>query len=207
MARHPHNSSTPGDTRDPSELYLARVARFRERRDEFLRRARLISHARFAVVLILIGLIVWAFSSDTTLSVGLVVLGVVLTAAFVVLVLMHDRVDARVRWYDGLRVVNREAAARVVRDWNALPMRHDVDAIEDDHPYARDLDVAGHASLLQLFGIVSTPPGRGTLQTWLLAPAGEHIVSRRQDAAKELAPKLEWRHQLAVRARQIEILA
>ena len=41
--------------------------------------------------------------------------------AFGVLVCRHSRVEERERWFATLARLNREAAARVARDWNALP--------------------------------------------------------------------------------------
>jgi len=114
---------------------------------------------------------------------------------FLALVVWHRRVRARERHLAALAQVNREAMARVERDWNALPA-----AVQEEagphHPYARDLDLEGEASLFRLLSTVTLPPGVDTLRRWLLSPAEPHEVRKRQEAVAELASLLEFRQAL-----------
>ena len=66
----------------------------------------------------------------------------------------------------------------------------------EDHPYADDLDVFGHASLYTLLGTTATRPGADTLVDWLLAPASVDTVRERQVAVRELTPAIEFRDEL-----------
>ena len=104
------------------------------------------------------------------------------------------------RRLDALVAINREGAARAVRSWTQLP---DPDAVEvgEDHPYAHDLDLFGHASVMHLLGTVATAPGRETLSRWLGAPAPADVIRDRQDAVAELAPALDFRQALAADGR------
>ena len=77
---------------------------------------------------------------------------------FFVLVGWHSRVEERERWPATLARVNEEAAARVGRDWNALPPVV-VRGPGPGHAYAGDLDMFGHASVYQLLGLVGTDTG------------------------------------------------
>jgi len=54
-----------------------------------------------------------------------------------------------------LATVNRYGVARVQRDWAALPESRPV-VVPEGHPYARDLDLIGRASLQQLIDTTGT---------------------------------------------------
>ncbi|HEU0114276.1 MAG TPA: hypothetical protein VFQ80_06360, partial [Thermomicrobiales bacterium] len=69
------------------------------------------------------------------------------------------------------------------------------------HPYAADLDVFGRASLTHLIDTTETEAGAQTLAAWLLAPADPPTVRRRQEAGRDLAPRLELRQAIALNGR------
>lgn len=125
---------------------------------------------------------------------------------FVGEVVAHRRVRARIRWNEVLRALAREGVLRLDRRWGELAevlppaeARH-VDA-PADHPYARDLDVLGDASLIRLAGPVTSERGRARLRDWLLAPASAGEVALRQEAVRELTPRRGLRHALAAHGR------
>ncbi len=63
--------------------------------------------------------------------------------------------------------------------------------LDERHPYAHDLDVFGEASLFELLGAGRTRIGEATLAQWLLAPAPPKVVLTRQEAVRDLAPRLD----------------
>jgi hypothetical protein len=93
-----------------------------------------------------------------------------------------------------------EALRRIARDWATLPLYHQ-DQADPTHPYAGDLDLFGHGSLLHLLESVGTRLGADTLRGWLLAPAAPDTVRERQAAVTELAPLATWREELVWRGR------
>lgn len=123
--------------------------------------------------------------------------------AFFALVAYHAHVERRKRWFGTLARLNREAVARLERDWTNLP-RVPVEPPPGDHPYAADLDVFGRASVLTLLGTVSTAPGRALLREWLLSPASPDEIAARQAAVAELAPSIDLRDELAAGGRIAE---
>ncbi len=133
---------------------------------------------------------------------ALIAAGVVLLAAFAVLVVIHARViDAKDR-AEAAREVNAQGLARIARNWHLLTEVPAPDALDlDAHPYARDLDLFGHASLTKYLGPGATESGTTLISRWLLAPADHATVRERQAAQRELAPLREWRETLVTEGR------
>ncbi|WPP53265.1 MutS-related protein [Catalinimonas niigatensis] len=65
--------------------------------------------------------------------------------------------------------------------------------ISYEHPYIADFDVFGQHSLFQLINRTTTESGRVLLAAWLSAPASKDTILKRQEAIRELAPRLDWR--------------
>jgi hypothetical protein len=70
----------------------------------------------------------------------------------------------------------------------------------EGHPYARDLDLFGPASLFELLNTTRTEIGELTLADWLRAPAPLPEVRARQAAIDELRPMLDFKEDVAVLA-------
>jgi hypothetical protein len=67
-----------------------------------------------------------------------------------------------------------------------------------DHPYADDLDLFGAGSVFERLSNCRTRIGEDTLAAWLLAPADPIEVRARQEAVRDLAPRLDLRESIAV---------
>jgi hypothetical protein len=116
----------------------------------------------------------------------------------------HDRVIRRQRREGELRKINEEGLLRLDRDWSGLPLPSLPEPDDAERPMARDLNLFGRASLAQLLGTAHTPPGKAMLADWLLHPAPPEEIVRRQEAVAELAPEIDLRQQLEVRARPMD---
>jgi len=194
----------------PAAWYADRRDRFRAEAAELAIRAARLANIRlllFAGMAVAAG---WAYWSEPPLATILWVVAVVLGVAFVVQVVRYRRVERRRRHLSGLADLADEALLRIARDWHRLPLRHEGGA-DPLHPYAGDLDLLGHGSLLHLLESTGTRLGESTLKGWLLdagtARAGFHdgagleAVRQRQAAVQELAPLAEWREELVWRGR------
>jgi hypothetical protein len=73
------------------------------------------------------------------------------------------------------------------------------------HPYARDLDLFGPASLFQLLHTVRTEAGEDTLAGWLRDAAAVSDIHARQAAVAELRPRVDFREDLAVLAAEAHV--
>jgi hypothetical protein len=118
--------------------------------------------------------------------------------AFIVLVVLHER-NAR----------RQQLAQRAIRYYEtALGRLHGTEwhgkgnggaAYRDAaHPYADDLDVFGAGGLFELLCAARTQPGERRLAEWLLTPARREEALLRQEALRDLAPRLDLREEIAL---------
>jgi hypothetical protein len=173
-------------------LYDDRRARFQSERDVVDARLHRVANARLAVFILALVALLAAFDFAGARA-FLVVVAAVLLGSFTALVVFSRRAQRALRHLEAMVVVNAQAAARVGRNWDRLPLVEAGTPVAADHPYAEDLDLLRRASLLQLLGTARTVPGRDVLAAWLLTPTRHDEVVRRQQAVAELAPLLEFR--------------
>lgn len=184
----------------PEELYSAREKRLRCEIDISERRSRAFSRARLIVFFLGSTLLAGGLSQEAGKLAWFA--GVFLAAlAFLALVIRHQRLEDALDHQRTLSEINLESRSRVRREWGAIPVIA-TDPAPDDHPFASDLDVFGHASLLRLLGAVGTRDGAASLRAWLLAPAPADALGPRQSAVAELAERLDARQDLLARARE-----
>ncbi len=119
---------------------------------------------------------------------------------FFAAVTYHEYVRRQMRRYFVWHEINKQAVARLRREWKSLP--ETPATVPPQHSaVALDLDLFGHGSLFQLLCLANTPMGIQTLRNWFLEPASPGEIKRRQQAVAELAPHLELRQTLIVEGR------
>ncbi len=181
----------------PEQRYRERRDRFGAERDRLAARWSRVANLRLAAAAVAAAAAAWAFWGRQPIGWPLAALAL---AAFVALLVWHRRLGTARRRAAVLHDLNAEALARLARDWDGLPPR-DGFRPPPDHPYAADLDLFGRASLMHLLDTTETEAGASTLAAWLLAPADPTTVLRRQDAVRDLAPRLELRQAIATSGR------
>lgn len=117
-------------------------------------------------------------------------------AAFIVVAVLHEKVLAAVRLRERSIRFYQNGLARLDGSWKGRGESGER-FLHGDHPYARDLDIFGAASLFQYLSTARTQSGEETLARWLRNAALPAEVAARQAAVRELAPKLEFREELA----------
>ena len=204
--------STP-HTSKPEAMYHTRCTTFEQQRDKYSRQASLnanVSLGLFVVIAISMGIGVWQGTVLPFAIGGLIGLG------FIASFMNHGRLNRQHRYYDTLYKINDEGRHRLRRDWDNLPLRQPPGGQQPDQslptngaelarPYANDLDILGHASLQHLLGTPVTPIGQATLQRWLLNPADPTTIRQRQEAVAELASHVDFRDDLALHGRLLEV--
>jgi len=199
----PRDSAEDRDS--PAAVYRQRCEGFRRRADALARRSTILSWLRLGAAGAVVGsltLVVLQASSQPAL--WLTPAGIA-AAIFAALVLVHDRVIRQQADWRDLERINRQAGARLARDWASLPAPV-VAAPPGTEALARDLQLFGPASLLHLLDAGLGPPGRETLARWLVEPATRDEILARQGEVRELVPQLELRQQLAREGQHLSAL-
>ncbi len=188
----PPSSDPPGPT-DPLAVYGRREAEATAAASHWHVRSDALAQQRMWVFLLAAAAFVfYAFATDAKPLISGI--GLIFVVPFVVLVVRHRRARIRERWYSELAQVAHEARCRRLRYWDGLEQPEPT--APEDHAYADDLDVFGHASLYTLLGTTATRPGADTVVDWLLAPASADTIRERQAAVRELTPAIEFRDEL-----------
>jgi hypothetical protein len=177
----------------PREWYSTRLAHWTAVRDTEERRAAHVSRLRLVTFIAGVALL-WGGLHYGPLR--LAYAGAASLLGFAVLIAVHDRRLEQVARAAAAQSLNTIGAARVDRDWKALPSLDDADASVEQPAFAADLDVVGAASLRQWIGRAATNAGTRRIREWLFVPAGRLTINRRQAAIRELAPQALWRESL-----------
>jgi hypothetical protein len=189
----------PGADPAAERRYDERAARFATEHQDLDRRSRQWATVRLVLAALIAASGVWWWRGGGVLAAVAAALAI---AAFALAAWRHLRVDDRAARAALMARLNRDAAARCRRAWDQLddfgPASEE--PADPGHPYASDLDVFGHASLWRLLGRARSREADRCLREWLRTPADPDEIRARQDAARSLAPALEWRQQLAVAA-------
>lgn len=179
----------------PRDWYSERQQKWTQERGRLDRRAALVSRLRLVTFFGALAAFWWASHSA---SIEGIFAGVLSIAAFATLVGIHARLLHAIECADAKRQLASRGVARLDRRWDRLPdVPPPPDADLENHPYARDLDLFGRASLTKWLGAAATIGGDALLQAALLEPACADDIARRQAAIAELADRPEWRERLA----------
>src|SRR3982751_1047610 len=117
--------------------------------------------------------------------------------AFLVLVVLHDRVIKARRRAERIAKLYDDGIARSEDRWPATDGRSQRFA-DEGHLYATDLDLFGPGSLFERLSVARTAMGEETLAAWLKGPATVEVVRRRQEAVRDLGPRLDLREDMGV---------
>lgn len=121
---------------------------------------------------------------------------------FLALLVLHERVLRQAERLKRAQAFHRQMLNRLDGDWRAGGRPGSRFADEHaEHVYAADLDLFGPDSLFRMLNRTRTRGGDELLASWLLEPAPPDVVRKRQEAVRELAPRLDFRERLAVHGR------
>jgi len=183
----------------PRGEYERRLTERRERIAALDRINLLISNGRLALAAIGAVLLWMAFVRASISPAWPMAIGV----AFGVLAFVHARQLNRFERAQAAERVYVRGLDRLADRWAGTG--RDGAAFAGDHPYARDLDLFGPASLFERLNTTRTEAGETTLAEWLSGPAPTDEVVARQRAIDELRPMLDFREDVAVLASESPI--
>ncbi|HXE79623.1 MAG TPA: hypothetical protein VNK41_02650 [Vicinamibacterales bacterium] len=123
-------------------------------------------------------------------------------AVFVLVAIRHDRVLQARRRAERIIGFYRRGIDRLTGAW-AGSGENGARFASPDHLYEADLDLFGPGSLFQLITTARLRAGDETLAHWLKAPAPLEEITARQEAVRELAPRLDLREELALLGEEV----
>lgn len=184
---------------DARGVYSKRLAALESERSCLHGRDRFFGIAKLSVALLAVVLALWL----ARVYPGLLAWALVPAVAFVILWITHERLLRTLDRAKRLESFYRRGLARLDDAWHGQGDAGQ-EFLDNKHPYARGLDLFGAGSLYELVSEAASAPGRHTLAHWLLHPAEPDEITARQQAVRELAPRLDLREQLALAANAIQ---
>jgi hypothetical protein len=182
----------------PAEEYRTRIEHWRAALLRSESRFRQLGNARLGTAIAAVVLAALAFGAERLSPWWLLVPLIV----FIILALVHERVDRKRAAAGRGMAYYRRATARLEDRWigggsQGLQFRN------AEHLYAEDLDLFGRGSLFELLSTCRTAAGEETLAGWLLAPSEREEVLARQQAIDELRSRVDLREELATMGEDI----
>jgi hypothetical protein len=175
---------------NPEDLYLRELEELNREQVRNEKREKQLGYAKLAVAFVTIGA-----ALVLLYYLRLIWLLLVPAAVFIFLAIMHERSLRQIR--DRRRSITfyERGIARIQDRWSGTGETGER-FLEPAHPYARDLDLFGPASMFQLLCTVRTRAGEGTLAQWLLSAAPISEIQARHGAIADLNDKVKLREQI-----------
>lgn len=154
------------------------------------RRSRAYGISKLILAALTIGVAGFLLRRASQLPILLVPVG-----AFVVLAILHEKILQQIRMRTRALSFYQNGLARLNDQWRGRGETGER-FIDPAHPYARDLDIFGPASVFQYLSTARTESGEDTLARWLSQSAKVEEILARQAAVRDLASRLQFRERL-----------
>src|SRR5258708_5823751 len=158
----------------PKTQYEARLAGWHKSREQFHRRYRQLGNARLAVGIAAVAIAAASLGGGWISSWWLAAP----LAVFIVMAVVHDRVDESLKAAARGVAYYERALARVENRWMGTGSQGE-SFRDPKHIYADDLDLFGRGSLFELLSTARTAAGERLLAGWLLEPGEREEVAGR----------------------------
>ena len=183
-------SESESSKSNPTELYSAQLRELKRSQAVDQKQERTLGYAKVAVAFVTI------LSAIALLYYTKLLWMLVLPAGgFVFLAVLHEKRLQRIRLRARAIEFFERGLARINDQWIGRGETGDR-FLDPAHPYSRDLDLFGRASLFELLCTARTRAGEETLASWLLNPAPPDEILARHDAIRDLAARIKLREQL-----------
>jgi DNA mismatch repair ATPase MutS len=169
---------------------------FQQRINEFVQKVQLLqkqdntfSFVRITFFIIALILIVW-FANEREAALTATVL-MIATPIFIFLVKKHQKIIAQKKHFIFLKEINEKEIKRLDGKFSEFG-NNGSQYFDETHSCTADLDIFGQNSLFQFLAHTVTPLGDKKLADWLRTGADKLEIRQRQEAAKELATKIDF---------------
>ena len=183
----------------PAEVYTHRMQALQELQGTERRRARTLGYIKL-VLAVLIAISALLLLRYFTLLIPLLAF----VASFAVLAVLHEKALRSLQYRARSISFFERGLARLNGRWHGTGETGDR-FLDLEHPYARDLDLFGKASLFELLCTARTRSGEETLARWLLSPAAIDEALTRQAAVLDLKERVDFREKLSTLGQTIRI--
>jgi len=181
------------------EQYEKRRKYYSQRLEKLTQMINLFSNLRLVIFIAGCALAIYLYMTQRS-SLGLIIL-LFTVVSFAGLVVWHQTLRTKQNYVQALYEVYDQALKRLAGEWKSFPDTGE-DFKEPSHPYSEDLDLFGTSSLFQWINTAKTYRGREKLKEYLTEPPQEgDVIIKKQEAIKELAKNLAWRHRFMAEAR------
>ena len=170
-------------------MYAGEVERLAALQASEQRRERIFGYSKLAIAALTLGTAA-LYRQATVLA--LLSAPVVL---FIVLAVLQEKLLIAIRYRRRAIAFYQRGLARLNDEW-AGGGETGERFLDGEHPYARDLDLFGRASLFEYLSIARTRAGEGFLARWLLHAAPPAEIGMRQAAVRELQARVKFRERL-----------
>lgn len=178
-------------TSTPKEIYTQLLSDYQRKLQKATRRTARISALRVAIFLA--GMVAIYVSAGIS-AVTVIIVSVAFVAAFILIVLQHQRVHQQAEELQRLVTINGNELKALQGDYSSFGDGKQF--VEPGHPYAGDLDIFGAGSIFQYINRTATSLGNARLAQWLSTPCHSTTeIKERQQAVADLKNRCTWRQQ------------
>lgn len=174
----------------PAEVYVDALNRLGGTQRSEQRRERVLGYSKLCIAVLTLAAAAFLRSHPMLLASLLAPV-----AAFVVLAVLQEKLLASIRYRTRAILFYERGLARLRDGWAGTGETGER-FLDAAHPYARDLDLFGRASLFEYLSSARTRAGEEKLAQWLLAAAHPGEVLARQTAVRELEERVGFREHL-----------
>lgn len=181
----------------PGKIYTERLEQLKQQIGEARSRLQGLSVIRLVCF---VGMLVcaWQYIAKDFPAVWLLPLAALL-AVFVFALAKYQKVKDHLQLLQTLQLLNEKEQHLLATNESKFDGGNDF--VDEQHPFSSDLDVFGPASLYQHINRTGTLMGRQELARSLESPLQDaQAIKARQQALRELAPKVEFRQQFTAHA-------
>ncbi len=175
----------------PQQTYLQNISLFKQQVATLKASRSRMGWLRLLVVIAFIAIVCVAKNYPLPLEILFVLIGITI---FIRLVLADNKLKEKLLNAERLLTINQSELK--IADYNYFNEEDGKIFEPAHHAYAQDLDIFGKASLYQFINRCTAEQSKKLLSQQLLFPQTKQSILQKQEAAKELSLKVEWRQQL-----------
>lgn len=175
----------------PKEIYTQQIEKLSGLLRLFKMKRNYFGWLRLLVVLAILFFIYYLFLHSSVIIWSIVATGI---ALFLYLISADADNNEKIEDLQRLLKINNEELLLLKGDY--YHREDGLSFLPADHPYAGDIDLFGRASIYQYINRCTSEQAKKLLADSLLFPCEKNTIVARQEAAKALAPHVEWRQKM-----------